>query len=168
MAKLTELPPSSKIAVCKASAAGNIRDARRLSRKESWWRCEVCRWLFEYHDLTVDNSSRSALTLDTAPEVGERDRRAEYTVSAVCSGTGRGETGCRILDNCKRKIGGDEERRLVHVFREQNVVADWLAQRSVVGSEERIVHNKPLLGCIKLVQNDRIGGVVVRYIHEEE
>nr|GMD72273.1 hypothetical protein Iba_chr12fCG7010 [Ipomoea batatas] len=74
------------------------------------------------------------------------------------------EMGSGLLDG----IGEGEERRLVHVFREQNVVANWLAQRSVVGSEERIAHNKPPLGCIKLVQNDRIGGVVVRYIHEEE
>nr|GMC84790.1 ribonuclease H [Ipomoea batatas] len=88
--------------------------------------------------------------------------------SAVCSGNGRGETGCRIFDNCKRKIGGGEEKRLVHVFREQNAVADWLAQRAVVGFEERIDHKKPPLGCIKLVQNDRIGGVVVRSLHEEE
>nr|GMD17635.1 Ribonuclease H protein [Ipomoea batatas] len=37
-------------------------------------------------------------------------------VSAVCSGIGRGETECRILYNCKRMIGGDEERKLVDVF----------------------------------------------------
>nr|GMD21265.1 uncharacterized protein LOC109157018 [Ipomoea batatas] len=100
-------------------------------------------------------------------ESGTNLERKE-TKTGVCSGNGRGETGCRILDNCKRKIGGGEEKRLVHVFREQNAVADWLAQRAVVGFEERIDHKKPPLGCIKLVQNDRIGGVVVRSLHEEE
>nr|GLL42407.1 uncharacterized protein LOC109148758 [Ipomoea trifida] len=43
-------------------------------------------------------------------------------------------------------IGGGEERTLVHVFREQNAVADWLAQRADVGAEERIVLTKPPFG----------------------
>nr|GMD68750.1 hypothetical protein Iba_chr12dCG12240 [Ipomoea batatas] len=63
-----------------------------------------------------------------------------------CSDIGIGETECRILDNYRRMIGGGEERTLVHVFREQNAVADWLAQRADVGAEERIVLTKPPFG----------------------
>lgn len=49
------------------------------------------------------------------------------------------------------------------MFREQNTVADWF-----VGDEERIVLVKPPFGCNSLVQNDWIGGVAVRSVHETD
>nr|GMD07663.1 putative ribonuclease H-like domain-containing protein [Ipomoea batatas] len=89
-------------------------------------------------------------------------------VRDVRNGTGREKTGCRILENCRRLIGEGEEMRLVHVFREQNAVADWLAQRAHVGDEEMIVFTKPPLGCVNLVQKDWIGEIVMLSVHESE
>nr|GMD14771.1 uncharacterized protein LOC109169412 [Ipomoea batatas] len=60
-------------------------------------------------------------------------------VSALCSGIGRGETECRILYNCKRMIGGGEERKLVDVF--------W--------------SNKQLGGCLVPVKSSGKSGVAV-------
>nr|GMD70526.1 putative ribonuclease H-like domain-containing protein [Ipomoea batatas] len=62
-----------------------------------------------------------------------------------------------IISECKRWIGRDWVVRVIHIHREQNNVADWLAKKALAGSRGLSMLSQPETGILELLVDDSMG-----------
>nr|GMD48867.1 putative ribonuclease H-like domain-containing protein [Ipomoea batatas] len=62
-----------------------------------------------------------------------------------------------IISECKRWIGRDWVVRVIHIHREQNNVADWLAKKALAGSRGLSMLSEPETGILELLVDDSMG-----------
>nr|GMD66582.1 putative ribonuclease H-like domain-containing protein [Ipomoea batatas] len=62
-----------------------------------------------------------------------------------------------IISECKRWIGRDWVVRVIHIHREQNNVADWLAKKALAGSQGLNMLSQPETGILELLVDDSMG-----------